>query len=316
MDRIDHLQAQIDALAQQTGQWQHQAHALDVQTRTLARQLRWWRGLAGGLLILVVLTWALPAGTAQEEAGGSGPGLAPRLAALEQKLRYLTVVTAADEPPEVRITGANLHIVNGLGQTDCGEEAGEPIPDCPNGVGNLIVGYNELRGSGDVRTGSHNVVVGQQHNFSRFGGVVVGLNNEISGDFAAVGGGLGNAASGDFAAVSGGRANTASGGFAAVSGGFFNTASSDSASVSGGADNVASGLFAAAVNGGRGNTASGFVGASVSGGFGNTASGEGASVSGGQGNTASGDFASVSGGLNRTAAGDFDWVAGSLIEDE
>jgi hypothetical protein len=36
-----------------------------------------------------------------------------------------------------------LHIRNGLGRTDCGEEVDEPIPDCPNGLGNLIVGYNE-----------------------------------------------------------------------------------------------------------------------------------------------------------------------------
>jgi hypothetical protein len=68
------------------------------------------------------------------------------------------------------------------------------------------VGYNERREFGEsIRTGSHNVVVGQEHNFSRFGGLVVGFRNEISGDFAAVSGGLINTASGDFAAVSGGR---------------------------------------------------------------------------------------------------------------
>ena len=111
MDRIDRLQAQLDALAQQTAHWQQQTHALDAQTRTLARHLRWWRGLACSLVVLAGLTWALPLGIAQEDARGGGPGLAPRLAALEQKLRYLTVVTAADTPPEVRITGANLRIV-------------------------------------------------------------------------------------------------------------------------------------------------------------------------------------------------------------
>jgi hypothetical protein len=41
-------------------------------------------------------------------------------------------------------------------------------------VGNLIVGYNEPREfEENIRTGSHNVVVGQQHNFSRVGGLVV-----------------------------------------------------------------------------------------------------------------------------------------------
>jgi len=44
--------------------------------------------------------------------------------------------------------GANLLIVNGLGRTDCTTAGDEEIPDCPNGVGNLIVGYNEMRGGG------------------------------------------------------------------------------------------------------------------------------------------------------------------------
>ena len=45
------------------------------------------------------------------------------------------------------------------------------------------------RFSENIRTGSHNVVVGQRHNFSRFGGLVVGDHNTISGDFASVSGG-------------------------------------------------------------------------------------------------------------------------------
>jgi quercetin dioxygenase-like cupin family protein len=40
--------------------------ALEQRTQTVARQLRWWPGPAGGLLVLAVLTWALPAGTAPE----------------------------------------------------------------------------------------------------------------------------------------------------------------------------------------------------------------------------------------------------------
>jgi hypothetical protein len=243
---------------------------LEQRTHTVERQLRWWRGLACSLVGLAVLTWALPSGTAQEETSERGQkGLAHRVAALEKLLKHVS-----REGNEIFITGANLHIVNGLGQTDYGFED-EPIPNCPNGLGNLIVGYNESRDdpvnppvNPDVRTGSHNVVVGKLHNFSRFGGLVVGFYNEISGNFAV---------------VSGGELNTASGAGAAVSGGASNTASEGNASVSGG--NV--------------NTASGFL----------------SSVSGGNSNTASSDFASVSGGFNRTAAGDFDWVAGNLIED-
>jgi hypothetical protein len=201
MDRIDRLQAQIDALAQQTAHWQHQTQALEAQTRTLARHLRWWRGLAGGMLLLGLCSWMLSAGTSADAQSGS---LADRmnafqetLTALQTKLAHLTSVTTPDGLTEVVITGANLRIVNGLGSTDN-----------PNGLGNLIVGYNEPHNnpdSPDVRTGSHNVVVGQGHNFSRFGGVVVGQFNEISGDWSAVSGGLKNTASGSNSAVSGGR---------------------------------------------------------------------------------------------------------------
>jgi hypothetical protein len=318
---MDHLQTRLDALEQ--------------QMHTVTRRLRWWRGLAGGLTVLAVLTWALPTVIAQEEDAKKGQkGLAQRVAALEQLLKHFS-----REKNEIFITGANLHLVNGLGQTACGP-AEEPIPDCPNGLGNLIVGYNESRNNPqdpDVRTGSHNVVVGEAHNFSRFGGLVIGSNNEISGDFAAVSGGQRNTASGLIASVSGGFGNTASGELAVVSGGQNNTASGFNAMVSGGLVNFASGGFAvviggntndasgelAVVSGGQLNRASG-VFAVVSGGGsiapvegepGNTASGTLAVVSGGSGNTASGRFAVVSGGRNITQEADFGWSAGSEAEE-
>jgi hypothetical protein len=127
--------------------------ALEQRTHTVERQLCWWRALAGGLLVLAVLTWALPSGMAQEdEAQEKGQkGLAQRVAALEELLKHFS-----REDNEVFLTGANLPIVNGLGQTDCGFEDA-PIPNCPNGLGNLIVGYNESLTdpeNPDVRTGS------------------------------------------------------------------------------------------------------------------------------------------------------------------
>jgi len=331
---MDQLQTRLDALEQ--------------QMHTVTRRLHWWRGLAWGVVALAGLTWALPAVIAQEETSKGGQrGLAQRVAALEDLLKHFS-----REKNEIFITGANLHIVNGLGSTDCTDEQGQEIPDCPNGLGNLIVGYNEPRAVPDdgedpnIRTGSHNVVVGQQHNFSRFGGLVVGRFNTISGDFAVVSGGfdntasgvsssvsgggdltevgLGNRASGDGssvsggaantasglgATVSGGRSNTASGQWSSVSGGTGNEASFDSSSVSGGFLNTASGDLAS-VSGGLGNTASGFA-ASVSGGQGNTASNDHSSVSGGDGNTASGIISSVSGGRNITQETEFGWSAGS-----
>jgi hypothetical protein len=291
---MDHLQTRLDALEQ--------------QMHTVNHRLRWWRGLACGLLGLAVLTWALPAGTAPEEASQGGQrGLAQRVAALENLLKHFS-----RKGNEVFITGANLHIVNGLGLTGCTNEEGGEIPDCPNpnGLGNLIVGYNEPRLGENVRTGSHNVVVGQRHNFSRFGGLVVGDLNEISGDFAAVSGGRLSRASGNFSSVSGGEENTASGIKALVSGGWRNTASGFWASVSGGAENAASGEEFASVSGGQRNTASGFSGASVSGGFENTASSFSSSISGGQANTASNAGDSVSGGFGNTASGGLSSVTG------
>jgi hypothetical protein len=155
------------------------------------RRVRWWRGIACGMLVLGLLSWALPSNQApdasaakkrHEDNDHKTNDLDHRLVALEDTLAAFTFDTANNE---VVITGANLRIVNGLGTTDT-----------TNGLGNLIVGYNEPRPSiprpdgqssdPNNRTGSHNVIVGREHNFSSFGGLVVGEFNEISGAFASV----------------------------------------------------------------------------------------------------------------------------------
>jgi hypothetical protein len=269
--------------------------ALEDEVRTVQRRLRLWRQLAGSVLVLMLVAVLQPWGLAAQAPGEEAErtfwqlvNLWGRVSALERTLTHVTSVTGAGGLPEVRITGANLRLVNDLRATAT-----------TNGLGNLLVGYNEPRQGGNVETGSHNVVVGQGHNFSSFGGLVVGRQNEISGAFAA---------------VSGGFDNTASGASAAVSGGIFNRASGESATVSGGFDNTAS-ASATSVSGGRGNTARG-ESATVSGGHGNTASGHTAAISGGQANTAGGFTSAVSGGRNHTVRGDFDWVAGPLFADE
>ena len=292
--------------------------ALERRTYMVERRLRWWRGTACGLLVLSLLIWTLPSNQVPDASAArtrhedrdhkdkdhGDNDVEQRLQALEDKLTAITFDAATNE---VVITGANLHIVNGLGATDT-----------TNGLGNLIVGYNELRSilpppggfpgpepELNIRTGSHNVVVGIQHNFSSFGGLLVGRSNTISGPFSSVSGGDNNTASGDRSSVSGGALNTASGPLSSVSGGELNTASGQFTSVSGGVQNLASSGFGP----GRG-------GASVSGGLGNTASGFSASVSGGENNTASADSSSVSGGLNRTAPAQFNWAAGALFSDQ
>ena len=164
--------------------------------------------------------------------------------------------------------GCNVHVRNGAG-----------ITDSINGLGNLIVGYNRDRaGRFEIsdKTGSHNLIIGDDHNYSRFGGFVAGKKNAIEAEWAS---------------VSGGYLNTASGIYSSVSGGFAVTASGDGASVSGGYLNTASGIYS-----------------SVSGGHGGTASGNNASVSGGYWNTASGDYASVSGGRELLADFFYQWA--------
>ena len=64
----------------------------------------------------------------------------------------------------VRFKDVNVQIVNGLGATNGfpdDPDSLDPVQTTTNGLGNLIVGYQEMHPAGDDRTGSHNVVVGQ-----------------------------------------------------------------------------------------------------------------------------------------------------------
>ncbi len=207
------------------------------------------------------------------------------VAALEARIASLEALFAgiSRDGNDITLSGANFHIVSGSGTTD----------GAVNGLGNLIVGYNELRGEEDDRTGSHNIVVGMENNYSSFGGLVAGRMNTISADYASVGGGWGNVASAFYSNVSGGFDNEASGIFSSLLGGTLNNAAGSYSSVSGGEGNEASG-FIASVTGGRSNTASANY-SSVSGGWNNVASGESSSVSGGTDNEASGSNDTVVG---------------------
>jgi hypothetical protein len=101
--------------------------------------------------------------------------------------------------PTMVFTGVNVQIVSGSGATD----------GTVNGTGNLIIGYNATTTS-PTQTGSHNLVVGDEHTFSSFGGLVAGFENAITGQWASVSGGTGNTASGLDVSVSGGEVTTAS----------------------------------------------------------------------------------------------------------
>ena len=154
----------------------------------------------------------------------------PRETLRHEALRELAEHLSVDEVPDgrggtvrtLRFTGVNVQIVNGLGDTNTA-----------NGVGNLVVEYNEPRSfGGDDRTGSHNIVAGRRNDFPGCGGLVLGTDNTLRGTFASVSGGRENVAEGLGSSVGGGRSNTATGSFSSVSGGQLNEALGTYASVS------------------------------------------------------------------------------------
>lgn len=107
--------------------------------------------------------------------------------------------------PHVIFTGVNVHIRSGSGATD---DRGTLT-----GLGNLIVGYNELPnpilvpdiGPCDrALTGSHNIVGGTGNVVGSYGGFVAGQRNCLSGAYATVLGGNQNEASGQSSTILGG----------------------------------------------------------------------------------------------------------------
>jgi hypothetical protein len=198
----------------------------------------------------------VPADIADGDDGGSSV-LDPFVSLVEDDIDGLA-------GPHIMIVGANVHVRSGVGATDDG--------GILSGLGNLIVGYNAPGGFGfPQRAGSHNLVVGDEHDYTSHGGFVAGFSNAITAPCAS---------------VSGGHSNLASGMWSSVSGGGTNEASGPTSSVSGGQSNLASGAES-----------------SISGGSSSTSSGEKSTVSGGTQNTASAIFSTASGGFNNTASG-------------
>ena len=165
-------------------------------------------------------------------------GLADRVAELEAQVAEMEEILqfVRVETEEVRglagphwiIEGANVHVRSGSGNThdSCDSLHDPDFPNCESltGLGNLIVGYNEpLPPAGarprNIRTGSHNLIVGEFHTYSSFGGFVAGIKNAVTGWGASVCGGSNNEASGAGSSVSGGQRNLASDNGASVSGG-------------------------------------------------------------------------------------------------
>jgi len=250
--------------------------------------------------------------------GSTPPPAATALTTEEQEILDAMSIVMLDDGAgnlvnkTIRFTGVNVQVVNGLGATNGNTNNPQTInPNNTNvnGVGNVIVGYNELGNPlGDDRTGSHNLVLGQGNSHPSFGGLAAGRSNTISGVFSSVSGGEKNNAKARFGSISGGKSNTVKGVHTSASGGFFNTATGNFASISGGQSNKATGA-AASVSGGSANLASG-ARSSISGGLANAASATNTWVSGGRDNTASSSYASVSGGRDNVASGSTSFIGG------
>ena len=115
--------------------------------------------------------------------------------------------------PHIIFKGVNVHVQSGSGATVDS-----------TGLGNLIIGYNEMDPAvGMIRTGSHNLVGGEMNSFSSSSGLVFGLRNSIRAQHAAILSGERNIVSGPYSSILGGGLNTASGPYSTVYGGQQNT---------------------------------------------------------------------------------------------
>jgi hypothetical protein len=125
--------------------------------------------------------------------------------------------------PNVVFQGCNLQIKSATSEDD------------GSGLGNLIVGWNDESPDVTFRTGSNNLVCGDQNNFNSYGSFLAGCNNATQDPCCSVSGGYGNNTVGNYASVSGGSGNMAgNGACTSVTGGQNNCAFADCSTVSGG----------------------------------------------------------------------------------
>jgi hypothetical protein len=189
----------------------------------------------------------LKPGAAGKEGAVGKEGLSLLSRAEQETLRTMLpfmryVASGVGGKPTIQFSGANVQIVNGAGGVTT-----------TNGLGNLVVGYDEQPG---VQTGSHNLILGYGQTFTSYGGMLGGAHNTISAPEASVLSGTTSAATAQGATVIGGGANEATAPGATVSGGAFNAATGPQSSVSGGNANEAAGGYDS-VSGGSHNRAGG-----------------------------------------------------------
>jgi hypothetical protein len=290
-----------------------------------------------GLVLLPVALACACVGARAQDAAPTLAGLAAQVKALAEQLKQVNAVAARQQqtidelrarneavvsklgcvlkfsgPRDFIVDGCNLHIQNGAGQTGT-----------TNRYGNLIIGYNKNEVA--TRTGSHNLIIGDLHEYTSYGGIVsgnentlaapnttilssvessanfigdalVGANTGITDGSAVIIGGTRSYASADaqFGAVIGGTENRATAGGAVAVGGTMNNAGGGDSLVCGGSENVSTGGQS-----------------TVCGGSQNQATALESTVTGGAHNSATGRAGLVTGGVGCTVGAlDDQWAAG------
>lgn len=174
-------------------------------------------------------------------------------AALEAKVAALEDLTAPvtrDAEGDIVVSGVNVRIEDGMGQTRC---AGSVC----NGKGNLILGYNEppmecaedgrpcfqtlpgctcAEATDAERTGSHNLVVGPRHRYTAGAGLIVGESNAVRQEVSSVLGGTFNEVNAQVSVVVNGTSNRITDSSGSILSGQRNTVASPYATILAGQD--------------------------------------------------------------------------------
>lgn len=200
-------------------------------------------------------------------------------------------------------------------------------------AGNVIIGTNDVTefAPNPARTGTHNLIIGNGHEYTGNSGIVHGENNMLTGEYAATIGGRKGSVTGPGSVLVGGLMNHADTQDAAVVGGFKNfihNSASYSAILGGEADSLFQ-QFTCAVGGSRNkvgqdmsqdarwsvsiagnqNIVAQTYSATVAGAL-NQANGNSSAVIGGQGNLTSGYGSSTVGGYENSTVGAYSVIAG------
>ena len=104
--------------------------------------------------------------------GPPGPDVTGQITVLESQVTASRAGSPRWKPSSrtSRLRATTSH----LGSESVRERRNRQHRRAGNGLGNLVIGYNELRGAGDDRSGSHNLVIGSRNNYSSHGGLVGG----------------------------------------------------------------------------------------------------------------------------------------------